>query len=572
MIGFVMLVSSVHADLKNDIGYTLLKNSLNKQAERIPDGSGIHVLLAEACTNAIDDDNDPDTPSVCIAWLPDGLNNEFDGVIINDITISSSGLFSSHATSVAKLFFGHSSSIAPGINHVEAYLADHWLEDGFLNAGNPDLLPAISTNRIANHSWIGSADTEPRDQVTDINILRRIDWLIDRDEFLQIVGLSNGNLNPPLLSSAFNVIAVGRSDGQHGRGTAEVNSRYNAEHTRPELVVPLSTTSSATPVISSAAALLIDVGHNNPLLSTDVQELSTTNRAGNIIYNAERTEVIKAVLMAGADRKTNNGQLIDYRMTTASQTANGLDKRFGAGQLNIANSYSILVSGEQNSTEDNPGASTTVTSKGFDYDPAFGGLNNSNSVASYRFSTESDIETLFVSLVWNIKIEPGQNNSFDEAALLYDLNLVLFDVTENPVIIASSNSKNDNTENLWTPIESNRDYVLRVVIDTDQPDFIWDYAIAWRREIDTDHDGIENSRDNCPTINNPNQRDTDHDGFGNRCDADLDNNGIVSFADLEIFRSNFASSNTNADFDGNGSVSFADLVIFKSLFGKIQEK
>ncbi len=566
---FIISVFPAHADLQNEIGYTLLKNSLNMQGEALADGTGIQVLLAEACNNAIDADNDPSTPPVCIAWLPDISNNDFQGILINDISASTSGLFSSHATGVARLFFGHTSSIAPGINHVDAYLADHWIEDGFLHAGNPSLLPAISVNRIANHSWIGSADTEPEAQFSDVDVLHRIDWLIDRDEFLQIVGLSNGNSNPPLLSSAFNVIAVGRSDGHHGLGTAKIDSIYSAGRTRPDIVVPLSTTSSATPVISAAAALLIDAGHNNPLLSSDSLMSSTTNRAGEVIYNAERSEVVKALLMAGANRETDNGLITDYRNTAATQSKNGLDIRFGAGQINIANSYSILISGEQNSLEDNFGLATTITSNGFDYDPAFGGLENSNTEASYSFSTGSESEMFFVSLVWNIDIEPEFETNFENSAHLYDLNLVLVDVTANPLLIASSTSKKNNTENLWVQLENNRDYILKVVSDAGQLPYKRDYAIAWRREIDSDHDGIENDRDNCLNISNPAQRDTDNDGFGNRCDADLDNNGFVSFADLEIFRSRFGSHDPDADFDGNGSVSFADLVIFKSLFGKM---
>ncbi len=84
---------------------------------------------------------------------------------------------------------------------------------------------------------------------------------------------------------------------------------------------------------------------------------------------------------------------------------------------------------------------------------------------------------------------------------------------------------------------------------------------------DTDSDGIDDRQDNCIEISNPDQRDSNGDGFGNICDADLDNNGTVSFADLNLFKSKFGTADQNADFDGNGSVSFADLSIFKSLFG-----
>ena len=85
---------------------------------------------------------------------------------------------------------------------------------------------------------------------------------------------------------------------------------------------------------------------------------------------------------------------------------------------------------------------------------------------------------------------------------------------------------------------------------------------------DMDADGIDDRQDNCIEIPNSDQRDSNNDGYGNLCDADLDNNGTVSFADLNLFKSKFGTADQDADFDGNGSVSFADLSIFKNLFGK----
>jgi hypothetical protein len=87
--------------------------------------------------------------------------------------------------------------------------------------------------------------------------------------------------------------------------------------------------------------------------------------------------------------------------------------------------------------------------------------------------------------------------------------------------------------------------------------------------VDADHDLVDDVVDNCLGAANNNQRDTDGDGYGNWCDADLDNDGKVNFADLSIFRTNFATSNVHADLDGNGNVNFADLARFKALFGKV---
>ena len=85
---------------------------------------------------------------------------------------------------------------------------------------------------------------------------------------------------------------------------------------------------------------------------------------------------------------------------------------------------------------------------------------------------------------------------------------------------------------------------------------------------DQDKDGIADVDDNCPAIANADQRDTDGDHFGNRCDADLNQDGRVNTIDFGIFKQAFGkTTNPNADFNGDGRVNTVDFGIFKQLFG-----
>jgi hypothetical protein len=83
-------------------------------------------------------------------------------------------------------------------------------------------------------------------------------------------------------------------------------------------------------------------------------------------------------------------------------------------------------------------------------------------------------------------------------------------------------------------------------------------------EADTDGDGVGDSSDNCTLVANPDQRDTNGDGYGNLCDADLDNSGVVSAADYLLLRARLNTADPDADLNGDGVVSAADYLILRA--------
>lgn len=98
------------------------------------------------------------------------------------------------------------------------------------------------------------------------------------------------------------------------------------------------------------------------------------------------------------------------------------------------------------------------------------------------------------------------------------------------------------------------------------------FAVAWigvamAGPVDSDGDGIPDNDDNCSQIHNPLQCDVDLDGYGQQCDADTNNNGIVDSPDLfdptvgfvPTFGSGTGPCTAVADTNDNGVVDSPDI-------------
>jgi CSLREA domain-containing protein len=94
---------------------------------------------------------------------------------------------------------------------------------------------------------------------------------------------------------------------------------------------------------------------------------------------------------------------------------------------------------------------------------------------------------------------------------------------------------------------------------------------------DSDADGVVDDDDNCivaangPTIPDAggnSQLDTDNDFYGNICDADLNNTGLVTAHDYQILRNALNTSNALADLNGSGLVTAHDYQILRNALNK----
>ncbi|HEX9798959.1 MAG TPA: hypothetical protein VGC00_02200 [Thermoanaerobaculia bacterium] len=86
---------------------------------------------------------------------------------------------------------------------------------------------------------------------------------------------------------------------------------------------------------------------------------------------------------------------------------------------------------------------------------------------------------------------------------------------------------------------------------------------------DLDFDGVLDGEDNCTEVANPSQCDSNGDGYGNACDADLDDNGIVDRLDRELLRRALGTTGeSDADLDCDSDVDQRDMAILRDALGQ----
>lgn len=372
-------------------------------------------------------------------YLPRWRSGRFRGVEFHQRSGSAQVL--DHADATARVLYGRQ-GLAPGVSQVHCFAVAHWLGNAFLRVGL--MAPPLRDKpRVYNHSWISD------DRHIAVDALRRVDEVIDRDGLIMCVGVNNGRVShvPALLGSAYNVIAVGSASGASSGGYTRIEGEGRC---KPDLVAPGGKTSFTTPVVAACAARLLEMADGmSPL--------------------AQRPEVIKAVLMAGAVKPWN------WR----PKEGKPLDEHLGAGVVNLDHSLRLLEAGPAQ-----PGRVSTPV--GWDAQQAA-----PEQTLLYEWDVAFPPSELAVALTWHRRIEAleGHNVVADQPQRLmidhladFDLRLIYIDPTGQEGVIAQSTSRIDNVEHIYLTDAPPGHYRLEVIRRDDGESQAWLYGLAWRIE------------------------------------------------------------------------------------------
>ncbi|MGD9646273.1 MAG: PEP-CTERM sorting domain-containing protein [Pirellulales bacterium] len=478
-----------------------------------PTGAGVKVTQIEAAQGSA---------SQFFINLP---LSDFAGKTIIDAT--GGGTTSNHATNVAQNFYGNF-GVAPGVTNIKVYNADDWLGNGFLRTRTSQA-PRVETQKVLNNSWIANfTDTFGNpDTVRAIDVLRRLDYVITRDQVVSVVGVNNGTYTtlPQVLANSYNSIAVGIASGNSSTGGTTLEGLGRA---KPDIVAPAAdffpSVSVATSWVSGAAAQLLEAGAANS--------------------DAQRPEVVKALLMAGAvktpfDLVGATASTLDDWSRTAAQP---LDLRYGAGQLHIDNGLAILAAGQQG-----PAALSEVNATGWNHDTLGAGATQ-----TYYFTVPANKVAFTFSLVaaWNRQIAFTPGVGINTATLtpqtLANLTVELNNSLgfSGTTLVDESISTIDNVQHLYDRALPAGQY--EVVVHSN---LATDYALAWQSKLvtvgDGNGDGAIDGLDYILWADHFGQHDV---GYWN---GDYDQNGVVDGLDYLLWADGF----------GFGAASFPNLAL-----------
>jgi len=427
----LLVPTAVLADYQDDIGY----RALEEGQKLLSRGAGLRVGQVEA--------------QIGNAYMPDRLNLEFLGK--NFWPPGQSGV-SGHATMVGLLFYGHD-GISPDTSAINMYDSTSFLlgQTGTSLHLGQKAAPSKFNVSVLNNSWIAAFNSNAQ----NVEAIRRLDFMIKRDDVVEVSSVDNGAgaSYPKLLATAYNGIAVGIVEGS---SAGPITFDAAGPRAKPDIVVPVNTTSEAAGAVSGAAALIRSEARARNM---NISELTT-----------------KALLMAGAQHPEDWQRGAPGR---ADDLTVPLDYRYGAGSLRVDNSFNILVAGKHSQGGSDTGWDAAMAKK----KNKFYQFN----VADTAGGEGEHPDSFTAILTWNRDIKRSQRGTYSSSLADLEMSL-LVKSGRRWVKVSRSDSNFDNVESITLNDIAPGTYRLSVRGNRAEP-----YSLAWLTSEVDDHGGAANS-------------------------------------------------------------------------------
>ncbi len=341
----------------------------------------------------------------------DGTTNGFPNAL---------GSESGHADSVGDIFYGCSHGVAPGVARVDNFEADFFYENFLCNTNLPGMGDAV-VNQSFTFGTLAAADQEMVDSEYD-------NYAVQNQTLF--ISAANNLGNSPVVcapGTAYNCLSVGAYvNGTYANSTGPTRDNGRC---KPDLTALGEETSFSTPLVAGAAAVLM--------------QAALRGDGGIATNDAADPRTIKAVLINGAVKPP------DWTNSFTSP----LDARYGAGVLNLLNSYKELSGGEHHLISisqsplggAHPPADTPACIQalsGWDFNTNTSDATN-DTINHYYFQPNPGPARatlgLTATLVWNRQLNQTNINN---------LNLFLYNCSHSN-LVAESTSLVDNVQHLY---------------------------------------------------------------------------------------------------------------------------
>jgi hypothetical protein len=425
----VLCGAVVHAQNLDMIGVNLLRTAVATNV----DGTGIRVAQPEASEPTFEvNPAAVGQPASLFTYTSDaGSTNVFPNSV---------GTESGHADDVGNNFYGIPNGVATNVAQVDNFDAGYFVNNYVFS--NLITLNDVVVNQSFTFSELSVSDQQQIDSAyDDYSAQYKITFVSAANNY--------GEYNPPSSYNTTNVVPPGTAYNCISVGAYANATYYNSigptidnGRCKPDITAPAGATSYSTPQVAGAAAALM--------------QAALRGDGGSDTNSAFDMRTIKALLLNGAVKPA------DWTNATSSP----LDARYGAGVLNIFNSYEQLTGGKHGyivATSVSTGAThpptgdtgTVAVLSGWDFNTntsrsSYDGVNH------YYFNATNGAGnatfTATATLVWNRhQYKTNINN----------LNLFLYNAA-NSNLVTCSTSLVDNVEHIFVPQLAQGRYDLQV--------------------------------------------------------------------------------------------------------------